>query len=275
MKKSFTEFNFLSVKRKKICTFEVDSIKKTNLIVQFRTQNMKNIVRFSLISLLLLFAVSVKAQVLISILFGDKLNSPKIEFGMNGGLNRSFLNDLDGAKGKNNFNLGFYFHINLKNNSFLSTGIMVKSSVGATGIPVYAIGNANFDSIYKDGTLTKKISVFYLPLLFQQRFCNRWYIEAGPQAGLRTKAIDVFEASSLGGELSYTKDVKDQYARLDFGFTGGAGYKFKKEIKGMAVGVNYYYGLVNVSKIPDVTMKNSSLYCYIKIPIGVGKEPAK
>ncbi|MFZ4547949.1 MAG: porin family protein [Bacteroidales bacterium] len=236
---------------------------------------MKNVAKFNLLTIFLLFAVTLKSQVLISILLGDKLNSPKIEFGMNGGLNRSFLNDINGSKGNNNFNLGFYFHINLKNSSYLSTGIMVKSSVGATGMPVYAIGNADFDSTYKDGTLTKKISVFYLPLLFQQRFNDRWYLEAGPQAGLRTKAVDIFESSSLGGELTYTKNVKDQYARLDFGFTGGVGYKFKKEPKSMAVGVNYYYGLVNVSKTPDVIMKNSSLYCYIKIPIGVGKEPVK
>jgi hypothetical protein len=236
---------------------------------------MKNIAKFSLLTVFLLFAITLKSQVLISILFGDKLNSPKIEFGMNGGLNRSYLNDIGNSKGNNNFNLGFYFHINLKNNSFLSTGIMVKSSVGATGMPVYAIGDANFDSIYKDGALTKKISVFYLPLLFQQRINEQWYIEAGTQAGLRTKAVDIFEASTLDGDLSYIKNVRDQYAHLDFGVTAGAGYKFKKDIKSMAVGVNYYHGLVNISKNPGETLKNSSLYCYIKIPIGLGKEPAQ
>jgi hypothetical protein len=215
-----------------------------------------------------------KAQVLISILLGDKLNTPKIEFGMVGGLNRSYLNDISGSTGLNHFNLGFYFHINMKNNSYLSTGVTVKSNVGATGMPVYSIGNADFDSIYKDGTLTKKISCFYVPVMYHLRFNNRWYVEAGPQFGLRTKAEDVFKVTSLDGDLSYTKDVKDQYTRLDAGLIAGAGYKFKKEIKSMAVGINYYYGLVNVSKTPDVTMKNSSIYFYLKIPIGIGKEPA-
>lgn len=233
---------------------------------------MRYLIKISLLSLFLLITLTPKAQVLISLVFGEALNTPKIEFGMIGGLNRSYLTDLSGSEGLNHFNLGFYFHVNLKDNSFLSTGVLVKSNVGATGLPVYSLGNADFDTIYKDGTLTKKISCFYVPIMYHHRFNNRWYIEAGPQAGLRTKAVDIFETSTLDGDLSYTKDVKDQYARLDFGLVGGAGFKFKKELKSMAVGINYYYGLVNVSLTPDVTMKNSSLNFYMKIPIGLGAE---
>jgi len=232
---------------------------------------MKKLIKISILSFCLLLSVTTKAQVLISLLFGKALNTPKIEFGMAGGMNRSYMNDIAGSKGNNNFNLGFYFHILIKNSSYLSTGVMVKSNVGATGMPVYSIGNADFDTLYKDGTLTKKINCFYVPILFHQRFNNRWYIEAGPQFGLRTKATDIFEVSSLDGELKYTRDVKDEYTRLDAGLVGGAGYKFKKEIKSISAGINYYYGLVNVSKT-DVNpkIKNSSIYFYIKIPIGAG-----
>jgi hypothetical protein len=234
---------------------------------------MKNLLKISFLTLFLMVSLAPKAQILISLVFGEALNTPKIEFGLVGGLNRSYLTDLTNSEGMNHFNLGFYFHVNLKNNSFLSTGVLVKSNVGATGMPVYSLGNADFDTIYKDGTLTKKISCFYVPIMYHHRFNNRWYLEAGPQAGLRTKANDIFETTTLDGDLTYTKDVKDQYTRLDFGLIGGAGYKFKKQLKSMAVGVSYYYGLVNVSLTPEVTMKNSSLNFYMKIPIGLGKEP--
>jgi hypothetical protein len=236
---------------------------------------MKNLIKTSLLVLFLLFSFTLKAQVLISLLFGEKLNTPKIEFGLVGGLNRSYLNDISNSEGKNYFNIGFYFHINVKENSFISTGVLVKSNVGATGMPVYALGDAEFDSVYKDGTLTKKISCYYVPVMFQQRFNNRWYIEAGPQFGLRTIANDILETSTLDGDLTYTKDVKDQYTRLDFGLNGGVGYKTKRILKSMAVGVSYYYGLVNVCKTPDVTMKNSSLNIYFKLPIGLGAKPEK
>jgi hypothetical protein len=236
---------------------------------------MKNMIKISFLSLFLLISLATKAQVLISLLFGEKLNTPKIEFGMVGGLNRSYLNNYNNSEGKNYFNLGFYFHVNIRNNSFISTGVWVKSNVGATGMPVYTLGDPNFDTIFKNGTLTKKISCYYVPILFQQRFNKRWYIEAGPQAGLRTKAYDIFETELDENDLAYKRDVKDEFTRLDFGITGGVGYKTKRILKSMAVGISYYYGFVNVSKTPDVTMKNSSLNFYLKLPIGLGAKPEK
>jgi hypothetical protein len=232
---------------------------------------MKNLSRILALSLLMLLPSALSGQVLISLLFGKALNSPKIEFGLVGGLNRSYINTISESKGMNNFDLGFYFHILLKNNSYLSTGVLVKSNVGAQGMPVYATGDASFDSTYKDGTMTKKINCFYVPILFHQRFNNRWYIEAGPQLGLIFKPQDIFEVSKLDGDLTYTSVVMDEYKRIDMGLLGGIGYKFKKEIKSMAIGINYYYGLVNVSKNPDYEIKNSAIYIYVKIPIGVGK----
>ena len=214
---------------------------------------------------------AMSAQVLISILLGDALNTDKIEFGLVGGLNRSYINTISDSKGLNNFDLGFYFHILMKNSSYFSTGVLVKSNAGATGMPTYSMGDPNFDAIYQDGTLTKKISCFYVPILFHQRFNNRWYIEAGPQLGLIHKPVDIFEASKLGGDLKFTLDVKDSYNHIDAGLLGGAGYKFHKAVKSMAVGINYYYGLVDVSADPDLKIKNSAIYLYVKIPIGVGK----
>jgi hypothetical protein len=235
---------------------------------------MKTLYKASTFSFFLICPALLNAQVLITILLGDALNTDKIEFGLVGGLNRSYINDISDSKGLNNFNLGFYFHILMKNNSYLSTGVLVKSNVGATGMPVYSMEDENFDAIFQDGTLTKKINCFYVPILFHQRFNNnRWYIEAGPQLGLIHKPIDIFETSKLGGDAKFTLEVKDAYKSIDAGLLGGVGYKFKKEIKSMAVGINYYYGLVNVSENPDQKIKNSSIYFYMKIPIGVGKKP--
>ena len=232
---------------------------------------MKTISRIIFLSIMMAVPASLNAQVLISLLFGDALNSEKIEFGLVGGLNRSYINDIEESKGLNNFNLGFYFHILMKNSSYLSTGVLVKSNVGATGMATYPIGDEDFDAVYQDGTLTKKISCFYVPILFHQRFNNRWYIEAGPQLGLIYKPKDIFEVSEFGGDLSYKRDVRDEYKYIDAGLLGGAGFKFRKETKSISAGINYYYGLVNVSERPDLKIRNSYINLYIKIPIGAGK----
>lgn len=223
---------------------------------------------------LLLFPAMLNAQILISLMFGDALNSDKIEFGLAGGLSHSYITTIENSKPLNTFDLGFYFHILMKNSSYLSTGVHVKSGLGAKGMSTYPVGDPDFDDVFRDGELTKKIPAFYVPILFHQRFNNRWYIEAGPQLGLMYKPMDIFEVSANDGTVTYEKIVKDQYKHIDAGLLGGVGYKFKKELKSTAVGINYYYGLVDVSKT-DQNIKNSAIYFYVKIPIGVGKSTEK
>ena len=237
---------------------------------------MKNLNKLLLLSALLIcISTTAKAQVLISLLFGDALNSDKIEFGLIGGWNRSYILDITDSKGLNNFNLGFYFHIEMKKNSYLSTGVLVKSNVGAKGMSSYPIGDVDFDKVFVNAELTKKISYFYVPILYQQRFNQRWYLEGGVQVGLRNKAKDIFTEDAYGGEIQYTDDVRDEYKHFDAGLLGGAGFKWKKQPKSVSCGVNYYYGLVNVSKVEGTTIKNSSIYVYFKLPIGAGGKKKK
>jgi len=236
---------------------------------------MKSLSRIIILSILLSFPAMLNAQVLISLLLGDALNTPKIEFGLEGGMSRSYINSIGGADPISNFDLGFYFHILMKNNSYLSTGVKVKSNVGATGMPVYSMGDAEFDSVYAGGTLTKKIPGFYVPILFHQRIKQKWYVEAGPQLGLLYKQLDIFEVEKLGGDLEFKLDVKDQYKHIDAGLTAGLGYKFSKVQKSTSIGVNYYYGLVDVSLNPDYKIKNSAFYIFVKIPIGATPKEEK
>lgn len=222
-------------------------------------------------SVVFFLSIASQAQVLIVALFGDQLNSGKIEFGLDGGYNRTWYFAREDAEGLNNFNLGFFFHIKMTENStgFISTGVHVKSNVGASGMPTYSIGDADFDQIYGDGELTTKVNTFYLPIMWQQRM-GKVYVEGGIQAGLRTKAVDCFKVDGYGGELEYNKDVREDYTRLDFGMVGGLGYRFKGSPVSASVGLNYYQGVVDVYKPETHNLKNSSLYVYARIPIGAG-----
>ena len=101
---------------------------------------MKNILRISVFIVLMLYLLALNGQVLITILLGDALNTEKIEFGLVGGWNHSNINTIEDSKGLNSFDLGFYFHFLIKNSSYFSTGVLVKSNVGATGMPVYSLG---------------------------------------------------------------------------------------------------------------------------------------
>ena len=230
---------------------------------------MKTILRLCLIFIFIGFSTTSKAQILISLLLGDALNTEKIEFGINTGLNRSYILNIEESSGLNNFNIGFYFHINMFESSYLSTGVLVKTNVGARGMSTYPIGDPDFDDVYAEGELTKEINYFYVPILWHQRINNRFFLEGGLQIGLRSKAYDYFDLEdTYGGDLEYKRDVGDEYTRFDGGLVGGVGYKVRKQTKSTAVGINYYYGLLDVSKVPDMKIKNSSIYLYVRIPIG-------
>lgn len=217
------------------------------------------------------------AQVLISILLGDKLNSGKIEFGLEGGWSLSNLEGVDPSQGHSNYNLGFYFDFAMKNPSwFVSTGVRVKSTMGAEGIAVYSLNNADLDVVFASGSVTRRLNYFNVPVMMKYMFKNHLYAQAGIQLGLRYKGSDEFLNTITDKEdLSYKVDIRDQYHPLDGGLCAGLGYRLTGG-NGMNIGLQYYYGLVDV-RISDSSPDefNRTLYVNVGIPIGKGKAAAK
>jgi len=213
----------------------------------------------------------VSGQVLISLLLGDKLNTGKIEFGLDGGVNYATIRGLKGANFEPNFNIGFYFDIKLKNPAWMiHTGVIVKSTLGAGDLPVYSLGNTDLDNAFADGEVERRINYFNVPIMIKQVFKNHIYWEAGMVPALRARAYDIF-TTDVGGELEYKKDIKDDYHRLDFGLMGGLGYRLMGG-NGMNLAVRYYYGLVDITindSLPD--QFNESIYLAVGIPIGADK----
>jgi hypothetical protein len=233
---------------------------------------MKN---FFLIISLLLFVNAARTQVLISILLGDKLNTGKIEFGLDGGANWSAIKNLDGAKSLTGFNLGFYFDFKLKDPSWmLNTGVIVKSNMGADELPVYTLGDPGLDSSFKDGKISRKINYFNVPIMMKYTFANHIYLKAGTQLGLRYKAVDEFKNSiNDDDDLKYKLDIKDQFHPLDAGLAFGAGYRLMKG-NGMNIGLQYYLGLVDM-RVDDSSPNQFNRVLYLTVGIPIGKNPKK
>ncbi|MBL7849203.1 MAG: PorT family protein [Cyclobacteriaceae bacterium] len=218
---------------------------------------------------------SAAGQVLVSLVLGDKLNTGKIEFGLDGGLNLSEQTGRSGSGMLTSFNLGFYFDIKLKNSWMLHTGVIVKSNMGAGNLSVYPLGSPDLDNAFAGGSVERKLNYFNVPVLIKYNFRNHIYVEAGPQFGLLYNAYDEFTNNVSGGDLTYEKNIRDDYHPLDAGMVAGIGYRLMGG-NGMNLGVRYYYGLVDVvidDSIADVA--NRSLYITVGIPIGVGKAKEK
>lgn len=228
--------------------------------------------------LLFASAVPANAQIVISLLFGDKLNTETIKFGLDGGASWTNLTGLDGSESHVGLNLGFYFDIRLKENTgwYLHTGLMVKSPLGAEGIAPYSLEDPGLDSIYSDGIVERQLRYFNVPVLARYKFKDRFFIEAGPNFGLLYKAKDVFyQTMEEEKDLSYTNNIRDRCNRFDIGAMAGVGMHLMKG-NGMNIGFRYYLGLMDVMKDNSSDpQQNRVYYLFASIPIGAGEKSEK
>jgi hypothetical protein len=208
---------------------------------------------------------------LISLIFGDKLNSPNIEFGLEGGGNFSTISNLEGAKRDLSFNLGFYFDFMLKNPSWMiNTGVIVKSPMGADGLAVYSLNNEDLDNVFEGGTVDREIRYFNVPILIKYKFQNNIFVKGGPQLGLLSKAFDEFKNEVDGADVLYKNNIRDQIHVIDAGLALGVGYRLEGG-NGMNFGLQYYHGLVPLMKgDSSPNQVNRALYFTAGIPIGKG-----
>jgi len=221
------------------------------------------------------FGLSLNAQVLISILLGDKLNSGKVEFGLAGGVNWSTIKNLEGAKSLIGFNLGFYFDIKLKNPSWmLNTGVIVKSPMGAEDLPLYSLNDSHLDSAFAGGSVTRKIRYFNVPVFMKYTFKNHFFAKGGIQLGLRNKAFDEFTNSvSDDDDLKHKIKIKDEFHPIDAGLALGFGYRLMKG-NGMNLDIQYYHGFIDIT-IDDSTPNQFNRVFYLTAGIPIGKNPKK
>lgn len=226
---------------------------------------------FLLVLVLVFYVQMAQSQVLISLIFGDKLNSDKIKFGLEGGVNFADVSNLETSSRTANFNLGFYFDFKMKNsqNWFLHTGVLVKSTMGADLDP-YTLDDENLDALFEDGSVERKMQYFNVPFLAKYKFNNNIFIEAGPMFGLLYKGNDFFTNEVDGNDLTYKNNIRKQHSRFDIGVEGGIGYQTEKFMNGMYFGARYYQGLLNSSTTANANQRNTSIYIFVGIPIGAG-----
>lgn len=213
------------------------------------------------------------SQVLISLLLGDKLNSPNLEFGLEGGFNLTNMDGFDNTSTINNFNLGFYFDIKMKNNLYFYSGVQVKSNFGMGDLTEEDV--EFLDGVIEpyDGEYAQKVSAFMVPILANYKFKNHIYVEAGPQVGLVYKGWIEFTSDKDNREIKI-KDYNDDLLNwFNGGVALGAGYKLMKG-EGWMIGVRYYQGLTNVFKHRSGT-KHHSLHFKVNVPIGAGAPKEK
>ncbi len=227
--------------------------------------------------MLLIGAYTAQSQVLISLLFGDKLNSDKIDFGLEGGGNFSKISGMDSKRYMPDWNIGFYFVINMKKSWYFNTGVLVKAKTGTGYLTQNDLTFLNMkfpDSCTSaEGKYHQKINTFMVPMMVRYMFKNRFYVEGGLQGSLRYNAWVEYTSQSDDYDVKLKKYNKEATNPIDFGALAGVGYRLKART-GMTFGVKYYYGFANIYKGVSGS-KNSAFFLKMNIPIGAGEKAQK
>ena len=226
--------------------------------------------RSYLVIIFLLFTGILQSQVLIALLLGDKLNTGKIEFGLDGGLNFATISEMDSNSWTRNLNLGFYFDIRMKEQWYLNTGVLVKSNLGLDDLSENDLDFLNATRYEAEGEYRQKISYFLVPALAKYKFKNNMYAEIGPQFGLMYDAYIEFNSKIDGNSARIREENKDAINRFDMGLAAGVGYRLLKGM-GWTLGARYYYGFLDVYKGRSGSNTNS-LFLKINFPIGLSIE---
>ena len=233
---------------------------------------------FIAISFLLIVFTS-QSQILITLLLGDKLNSDKLEFGLEGGLNWTKISGFESKTYRGDWNMGFYFNFKMNESWYLYTGVLVKSTLGTAQLTdndlnkINASIYTNLDEIELEGKYSQQLRYFLVPVLAKYKFKNNIYMELGPQFGLMYKSWVEFESDIEGRDAIIKEYNKENINKIDVGVIIGAGYTLFKGT-GWTIGAKYYYGFVNVYKgIPGTN--NSAFFVKLNIPIGAGEDAQK
>ena len=224
-------------------------------------------------------AFASQSQILISLLLGDKLNSDKLEFGLEGGLNWSKISGFESNTYQGDWNMGFYFDFKMSQSWYLYTGVLVKSAMGIAKltendlIKIDATKYKSLDDINIEGKYSQKMRYFIVPVLAKYKFKNNMYVELGPQFALMYKSWVEFESDIDGKDAIIKEFNKEKLNKIDAGLSIGAGYTLFKGT-GWTFGAKYYYGFVNVFKgMPG--SNNSAFFVKMNIPIGAGEKAQK
>ncbi len=218
--------------------------------------------------MIIISAAKTNGQVLISLIFGDALNSGKVEFGLEGGLNWANIKGFESESYLRNYNLGFYFDIKLNSPWYIYTGVLVKSNLGTdklTGNDIELLRLRNYE---ENGDYSQVTKTFQVPILIKYRFNNNFFLLAGMQSGLLYNAWIEFNKKTDAEEIRKKFYNKSEFNVLDFGFMAGFGYKIKeKNDHGISFSFRYYLGLVDIYKNIDGA-KNNSFFLDMTIPVG-------
>lgn len=210
------------------------------------------------------------SQVLIGMLFGDRLNQGPIEFGLNISTNISDITNLEHSRRTVRAGFGLYFDYNTSKRWTFSASMYFKSPRGAQNLYeedlFFDMGDGNIST---DRDIERQLNYVELPVEAFYNINESMSLGAGAYLSYLHGTLDIVTAQLNGGEITYTKSFTGNMTRWDFGLQFHVRYHFKGE-PGPQLRVGYARGLVDIYTSSDLTAYNDAVQIQFLIPIKMG-----
>jgi hypothetical protein len=234
------------------------------------------VMRALLAAVLLSFASfqPAQGQVLLGILFGDKLANERFHIGLNVGANLADLSGIDGSKLKPGLMLGLVAEWRIAGNFYLQPELLPFFWAGAKGMsPPLENAPPPLDTLVAERSAQRNLSYFEIPVIVKYAALrNRLHFGAGPQVGFLLSGTDVFEGV-INREITVKEDIKDELNSFDAGVAFQIEYKLQEGPFAASLSARYFLGLTDTIKDnPDDAVYNRVFSVFGSIPIGGGSD---
>jgi len=129
--------------------------------------------------MLTLTASLAHSQVLIALLFGDKLNSDSFQLGIQLAGNFQNVTGWEGTSSRFSLGFGIYGELKLTEKLSLQPEILFKDPRGADGVPGNEFDNENLDPLLADASVTMKLAYVSIPILLKYHISQQFSITDG------------------------------------------------------------------------------------------------
>ncbi len=209
-------------------------------------------------------------QVLIGILFGDKISSPTFHIGLNAGVNFSNLTDLDDSSLRPGLLLGLSGEWNFSGNWYVQPELIPFSKRGADDLAAADLNEPLEITNRMDvQSASRRLSYFDIPIVLKYGLLERrLHLGAGPMISFLTGAEDTFSGVTLATEdqIRVGVDTKDDFESIDYGLVFHAEYKFSPSLFATSVSLRYQLGLADLN--PSGGSQNRTLQLFVTIAMG-------
>ncbi len=186
-----------------------------------------------------------QAQVLIGVLFGEKLSTPTFNMGFEVGLNFSDYEGFADSDRTRHTVFGLFADWRFSENFHFAGAVLPIAGRGADGLAPVLTGDPVFDGQTAAASMERSLGYVEIPLLLKwapQRE-EGFRIGVGPSFGIVTGANDRYDIVSPDG-LHYVleRDIGDDLPGLDMGASVDVEWRFPV----LSIAARYTYGVTDM-----------------------------